>query len=111
MSTKTQDNIATEEKIELKEPKKINVVIHDNPVTSFEEVIYIVSRCFEKSEEEAERVAHVVNLEKRGVCGTYTKEIAENKLVIVSLAKEFLIQNFPHRATAVMALKFTLEDA
>ena len=109
--TKIQENISVKEKIAIKQPKNYNVIAHDNSQTSFEEVIYIISRCFEKTEEEAENVAHKVHLEKRGVCGVYSLEIAENKLVIVSLAKQFLITNYPHRASAISVLKFTIEVA
>ncbi len=111
MSTKKQENTAIAEKVKLKEPKQMNVVIHDNAQTSFEEVIFIVSRCFEKTEKQAEQLAHVVNTEKRGVCGTYTKEVAETKLHIVEMAKQYLIQNFPARASEIRILKFTLEEA
>jgi ATP-dependent Clp protease adaptor protein ClpS len=111
MSTQTKDNISIAEKINIKEPIKFNVIIYDNPVTSFEEVIFIVSRCFEKTEQEAEKIAAIVHEEKRGVCGTYHKEIAENKLIIVSLAKQYLINHFPSRAVSINALKFTIEEA
>lgn len=111
MANKIQEDIAVIDKISLKEPSKYNVIIHDNPITSFEEVIFIVSRCFEKTEQEAEQIAQKVHLEHRGVCGTYTKEIAETKLAIVAMAKEFLIKNFPSRATSITALKFTIEEA
>ena len=111
MSTKINENIAVIEKIDLKEPSKYNVVIHDNPVTSFEEVIFIVSRCFEKTEQEAEKIAAIVHEEKRGVCGTYHREIAENKLIIVNLAKQYLANHFPLRAVSINSLKFTIEEA
>lgn len=111
MASKTQEEVAVIDKISLKEPSKFNVVIHDNPFTSFEEVIYVVSRCFEKTEQEAEQIANKVHLEHRGICGTYNKEIAEIKLVTVDMAKQYLIQNFPHRTSAINALKFTIEEA
>lgn len=111
MSTKKQENTAIAEQVKLKEPVKINVIIHDNAHTSFEEVIFIVSRCFEKTEKQAEQLAHIVNTEKRGLCGTYTKEVAEAKLAIVDMAKQYLIQNFPTRASEIKILKFTLEEA
>lgn len=106
----TQTNSAVIERQKIKEPSKYNVVIHDNPFTSFDEVIFIVSRCFNKTEKQAMEIANKVHLEKRGVCGTYTKEIAETKLVMVDMAKRILIDNFRHRASAIEALKFTLEE-
>lgn len=106
----TQSDTAVIERVKIKEPSNYKVVIHDNPITSFEEVIFIISRCFEKSEEEALQIAHEVNTNKKGVCGVYTKEVAESKLMLVDMAKQYLIQNFRHRAEAVNALKFTLEQ-
>lgn len=111
MSTQIQDDIAVIEKVKTKEPVNFNVIIHDNPLTSFEEVIFIVSRCFEKTEQQAEKLAHTVHTEKRGVCGTYSKEIAESKLETVDLAKQYLVSCFPNRAAALAALKFTIEQA
>lgn len=111
MSTQIQqeNDIATLERI--KDPTRYNVIIHDNPVTSFEEVILIVSRVFDKTEEEAGKIAMRVHEEGKGVCGSYDKETAELKLESVDLLKSYLITNFPTRAHAIYALKFTLEEA
>lgn len=106
----TQSNIATIERQKIKEPSKWKVLIHDNPYTSFEEVIFIVSRCFEKSIEEASQIANQVHLEKKGVCGIYSKEVAESKLMLVDMAKQYLVENFRHRTEAIKELKFTLEE-
>lgn len=106
----TQSDVAVAERQKLKEPSKYKVVIHDNPFTSFEEVIFIVSRCFNKTEEEATAIANKVHLEKKGVCGVYSKEVAESKLQLVDMAKQFLITNFRHRKSAIEVLKFTLEE-
>lgn len=110
MSTQVQQesDIAILERI--KEPIKYNVIIHDNPFTSFEEVILIVSRVFDKTEQDAGRIAMRVHEEGKGVCGTYDKEIAESKLEAVDILKRYLVNNFPNRAQAVYALKFTLEE-
>lgn len=108
MSTQTDAIVIEKQKI--KEPSKYKVVIHDNPYTSFDEVIFIVSRCFNKTEEEANQIANKVHLEKKGICGVYNKEIAESKLDLVDAAKQFLIMNFRHRESAIIALKFTLEE-
>ena len=106
----TQSDIAVIERKQIKEPSKYKVIIHDNPKTSFEEVIFIVSRCFDKTEEEAQQIANKVHVEGKGVCGVYTKEVAESKLMLVDMAKQYLMENFKHRAEAIEALKFTLEQ-
>ena len=108
MSTQSETVVAERQK--LKEPVKYKVVIHDNPYTSFDEVIFIISRCFDKTEQEAHEIANKVHLEKRGICGVYYKEIAEAKLDLVDMAKQYLIMNFRHRKGAIEALKFTLEE-
>lgn len=105
----TESDTAIIEKVKIKEPSKYKVIIHDNPITSYEEVIFILSRCFEKNEEEAFQIANKVNTSGKGICGTYTKEIAEAKLSLVGMAKQYLIQMVPYRAQAINELKFTLE--
>lgn len=106
----TQSDTAVIERQKIKEPSKYKVVVHDNPYTSFDEVIFILSRCFNKSEDEAQQIANKVHLEKKGICGVYSKEVAESKLDLVDMAKQFLIMNFRHRESAIIALKFTLEE-
>lgn len=109
--SKVQDEVAVTEKVKLKEPQLYNVIIHDNPITSFEEVIFIVSRCFDKTEQQAHAIATTVNETKKGICGTYSKEIADHKLDTVDMAKQYLMANYPTRISAIQALKFTLEEA
>lgn len=109
--SKVQEEVVVTEKVKLKEPQLYNVIIHDNPITSFEEVIFIVSRCFDKTEKQAHAIAVDVNEKKRGVCGTYSKEIADHKLDTVDIAKQYLMMNYPNRVSAIQALKFTLEEA
>lgn len=111
MSTKTNESVAVEEKIEVQEPGKYNVLVHDNDITSYEEVIYIVSKAFEMTEQAAFAVARKVDSEGKGVCGTFSKEVAEVKIMATSMLKEILIGNNPSRIDAVMALRFTIELA
>ena len=106
----TQSDTAVAERQKLKEPSNYKVIIHDNPQTSFEEVIFVVSRCFEKTEQQAQEIANKVHVEGKGICGVYTKEVAESKLLLVDMAKQYLINNFMHRAQAINALKFTMEE-
>ena len=40
-----------------------------------------------------------------------SKNTAQEARAIVAMAKEFLIKNFPSRATSITALKFTIEEA
>lgn len=110
-STIHSDETAVAEKQEIKEPSLYNVVVHNNDDTSYEEVVYIISKAFEMSEEDAFKVAQKVDSVGRGICGAYSKEIAETKLYLVEMIKESLITLIPFRAKQINILKFTMEKA
>lgn len=107
----TESNTAVKEQQKIKEPTKYKIIIHDNPITSFDEVIFILSRCFNKTESQAIEIANQVHVNKKGLCGVYEKEVAESKMEAVGMAKNYLIMNFNHRKSAIAALKFTMEEA
>jgi ATP-dependent Clp protease adaptor protein ClpS len=113
MATKQANvtDIAVAEKEKIKEPSKYDVVVHNNDYTSYEEVIVILSNSFDMSHKEALGVANKVHTEGKGRCGTYSKEVAEMKLVLVSTIKESLVQMFPHRSREIRMLNFTVEKA
>ena len=104
-----ESDIATKEKEIIKEPSQYNVIAHNNDFTSYEEVILILSQAFEMSHSEALGVAGKVDSEGKGVCGTYSKEIADMKLILVDMIKKQLIQIMPIRAREIAMLKFTVE--
>lgn len=110
-STDKESDIATKEKEDIKEPSQYNVVVHNNDFTSYEEVILMLSQAFEMSHAEALGVAGKVDSEGRGICGTYSKEIADMKLMLVDMIKKQLIQIMPVRAREIAMLKFTVEKA
>jgi ATP-dependent Clp protease adaptor protein ClpS len=104
-------DIAVAEKEKIKEPSKYDVVVHNNDYTSYEEVIIILSNAFEMDHQEALSVANKVHTEGRGKCGTYSKEVAEMKLVLISTIKETLVQMIPTRSREIKMLNFTIEKA
>jgi ATP-dependent Clp protease adaptor protein ClpS len=106
-----ESDIATKQDEEIKEPSQYNVVVHNNDLTSYEEVILILSQAFEMSHEEALFVANKVDSEGKGICGTYSKEIADMKLILVDVIKKQLIQMIPGRQRQIAMLKFTVEKA
>lgn len=110
MSTETQGDVAVAEKINLEEIDKCKVVVHNNDITSYEEVIFIISKVFNKSEEEAFAIAREVDTKGKGICGVYSREVAESKLITVQLAKDYLSERLPYRAESIDALKFTIEE-
>ena len=111
MSKQTQSDVAIAERVEVTEHKRYNIFVHNNDVTSYEEVIFIISKVFLKTESESFDIATKVHNEGRGLCGTYDEETANCKLQTVEMAKQYLCENFPHRAQAIAMLKFTKEEA
>lgn len=106
----TQLDSAVIERVKVKEPAKYNIIAYDNPLTSFEEVIYIFMKCFNHSKEEALLLAMQINNKGSAVCGTYSKEMADMKLNLIQLTKQVLINKYPDRAVAINELKFTIEE-
>jgi len=111
IGTDTVQDIAVAEKESIKEPSKYNVIVHNNDHTSYDEVIIILSNAFEMQYQEALEVANTVHKEGRGKCGTYSREVAEMKLVLINSIKESLVQIIPQRAREIKMLLFTVEKA
>lgn len=94
MSTKTTHQ--TQGSLSLSEPKQYHVYLLNDDYTSMDFVIDILIRIFHKSYSDAERIMMHVHQLQRGLCGTYTYEIAETKVhQVSSLARE---SGFPLKA-------------
>lgn len=104
-------DIAVAEKEKIDEPSQYDVIVHNNNYTSYEEVIVILCNAFEMSNKEALDVANKVHTEGKGKCGTYSKEVAEMKLVLISTIKETLVQMIPQRSKEIRMLTFSIEKA
>ena len=88
---------AIESEIALDEPPMYRVVLHNDDYTTMEFVVHILKTIFHKSEQESERIMLDVHKKGRGVCGVYTREIAQTKVEQVkTLAKQ---HQFPLLAT------------
>ncbi|MCK4738044.1 MAG: ATP-dependent Clp protease adaptor ClpS [Sulfurimonas sp.] len=80
----------------LKHPKKYKVLILNDDYTSMEFVIDILMGIFHKSYQEAQNIMLEVHKKDKGVCGVYTNEIAETK--IMQVHKKARESGFPLRA-------------
>ncbi len=69
---------------ELKEPRKYRVVLLNDDYTPMEFVVNILKCYFHMNEETATQVMLQVHLQGRGVCGIFTRDIAETKVVLVN---------------------------
>ncbi|MCX6077214.1 MAG: ATP-dependent Clp protease adaptor ClpS [Campylobacterales bacterium] len=79
-----------------KYPKKYKVYLLNDDYTSMEFVIDILMTLFHKTYQEAENIMLEVHKRERGLCGVYTYEIAETKVMQVS--KRARDHGFPLKA-------------
>ncbi len=95
-----QGSVATEEILEIKEPRLYKVLLHNDDYTTMEFVISILETVFHKSTPDATRIMLNVHNEGVGVAGIYTREISETKIAVVhELAKK---NEFPLRCSMEM---------
>ena len=85
------------EEVMVKHPKKYKVYILNDDYTSMDFVVDILMGIFHKSYEQAENIMLEVHKKDRGLCGIYTHEIAETKVMqVIKKAKD---NGFPLKAT------------
>ena len=86
-----------ETSLEIVEPTKYKVMLHNDDYTTIDFVVEILVGVFHKSVAQAEEVMMNVHTKGKAVCGIYTYEIAETKVYQVKeLAKS---NGFPLLAT------------
>ena len=80
MSTAT--DIVLDEKIkkETKEPPKYKVIFLNDDATPMEWVIQVLTQMYKHSQESAEQITMTIHTEGAGIVGTYSYEIAEQKM-------------------------------
>lgn len=82
--TDTQTVTLTDVKDQIDEPKMHRVVLHNDDHTPMEFVVAILESYFNKSEPQATQIMLDVHKKGLGICGVFTKEIAETKTVMVT---------------------------
>ena len=86
----TSTETKTQNKTKIKKPSKYAVYILNDDYTPWNFVVMTLTKIFNKSEEEANTLTSSVHNQGEGLCGIYTKEIAESK---VSASTEFAKMN------------------
>jgi len=91
--SQSQNQSEVQEDVEISEPSMYSVFLLNDDFTTQEFVVQVLVQFFYKSEAEAHKVMLKVHNEGKGLCGTYTKDVAETKVYLVNqAAKE---NNFP----------------
>jgi len=79
-----EGHVLEEVRPELKEPAMYKVFLLNDDFTPMEFVVLLLETLFGMSREKATRVMLQVHSQGKGVCGTFTYEIAETKVAQVN---------------------------
>lgn len=79
------------------EPRNYKVLLHNDDITTMDFVVEILCRIFNKNHDDAETIMWRIHNNGIGLCGVYTKEIAETKVGQVHYAANNA--GFPLRCT------------
>lgn len=89
-------DIELKEEVKIKHPKKYKVYILNDDYTTMDFVVDILMGIFHKTYEEAEAIMLEVHKSERGLCGIYTYEIAQTK--VMQVTKKAKDSGFPLKA-------------
>ncbi len=84
------DLMVQESRPDVEEPKRYKVILVNDDFTPMEFVVEILNLFFNLDEETATRIMLNVHEKGKGVCGIFSKDIAETKVVMVN---EFAREN------------------
>lgn len=68
----------------IKLPRKYKVVLLNDDYTPMDFVVEVLKKYFHLQEELAIKIMLQVHIQGRGVCGVFTRDIAETKVVLVN---------------------------
>lgn len=88
--TDLDGELAVEERKKTQRPRMWQVILHNDDYTTMEFVVYVLMEIFNKTNTEATQIMLLVHTKGKGICGAYTREIAETKVTqVMDDAKEF----------------------
>ncbi len=77
-------DVMEEEAIQVKPPSMYKVILNNDDYTPMEFVVTVLESFFGLNREKATQVMLHVHRRGKGVCGVYTREVAETKVVHVN---------------------------
>ena len=83
MSAQFKDSPGAYPDAKLKKPKLYAVIMHNDDYTTMAFVVEVLQTVFHKTEVDATRIMLAVHKNGMGVCGVYTAEVAETKVIAV----------------------------
>ena len=66
-------------KVKVKRPSMWNIVFHNDDFTSMDFVVFVMTKVFHRSTEDALALTLAVHTQGKGIAGIYTFEVAEQK--------------------------------
>jgi ATP-dependent Clp protease adaptor protein ClpS len=75
-----ENEVSTENKL----PRKYKVVLLNDDYTPMDFVVEVLKHFFHLNEETAVQVMLQVHIQGKGVCGVFTRDIAETKVALVN---------------------------
>jgi ATP-dependent Clp protease adaptor protein ClpS len=75
-----EDGLATATINKPKRPPRYKVLLHNDDFTTMEFVVMILKKHFNKTLDEANAIMLKVHHDGIGICGVYTREVAETKV-------------------------------
>ena len=94
MATNTEYELLDE--VSLKYPKKYKVFLLNDDYTSMDFVVEVLRTIFFKTAQEAESIMLEVHKKDKGLCGVYSHEVAETK--VMQVIKKAKNNGFPLKA-------------
>lgn len=77
-------DVLTEDDEKVDVPKRFKVVLLNDDYTTMEFVIYVLESVFHKTPQQATTLMLAVHQNGKGICGVYSKEVAETKVAITT---------------------------
>ena len=94
-------DLLEKDEVKAKRPSMWNIVFYNDDYTSMDFVVFVLTKVFHRSTEDALALTLAVHTQGKGIAGTYTFEVAEQKQCeVLSMAK---IEEHPLRVEVEQA--------